>query len=177
MERLRRFRKGRTVEDVFWGYVDRRGEDECWPWKLKPHKYQGGAIFSFRGQHYTAPRVAYALANGSELPWKNCGRVGAVGIIVCHRCFNKTCCNPAHLYAGGCDDNQRDADCAILTAANVREIRRMDRVGELWRRGHPVGRPKPADAMTVPDVAMRYGVKPITIYAVLYRRIWASLSD
>jgi hypothetical protein len=86
----------------FWAHVDRSGgPDACWP-------YSGGStpggygIFSLgsrsagaRGAH----RVAYELTSG-PIP---------EGRLVCHRCDNPPCCNPAHLFVGTYADNNRDA--------------------------------------------------------------------
>jgi hypothetical protein len=45
-----------------------------------------------------AHRVAYTLTNGSI----------ADGLLICHRCDNRPCCNPDHLYAGTAKDNATD---------------------------------------------------------------------
>lgn len=45
-----------------------------------------------------AHRAAYEVAFGQIPP----------GAVVCHRCDNSLCCNPAHLFVGSVADNNRD---------------------------------------------------------------------
>jgi len=76
----------------FWQFVDRSGgPNACWPWMRGPYS-NGYGIWGHTGAH----RVALRLC-GMELP---------PGALACHRCANKRCCNPGHLYAG---DNRSNA--------------------------------------------------------------------
>lgn len=80
-------------EEEFWSRMERRGPDECWPWRFvrsttPPDSYGG---FTIRGTTYRTHRVAYTLRFG-PIP---------SGLLICHSCDNPPCCNPDHLFPGG----------------------------------------------------------------------------
>ena len=86
----------------FWGKVDRRGENECWPWTAKA-KTAGYGVLQ-RGRRgeglILSHRAAWLLTYG-ELPDDQ---------VVRHKneCHNRLCCNPAHLEIGSLADNIAD---------------------------------------------------------------------
>lgn len=76
-----------AVVGRFWGHVDKRGHDECWPWKMHCNPGGYGRFSTVRGKMFLAHRVAYALAIG-EIP---------DGLVIDHLCRNRRCCNPSHM--------------------------------------------------------------------------------
>lgn len=86
--------------DYFWANVEKRGPDECWPWKRKPTNMGYGQL-RWTDRTRQAHRVAYLLAN-DQLP---------EGLEIDHTCHDplqctqkracphRLCCNPAHLEA------------------------------------------------------------------------------
>lgn len=101
----------------FWSRVDKRGEDECWPW-IGPLDKDG------YGYHYPH-RTAWSEVNG-PIP---------EGLCILHTCDNPPCCNPCHLFCGTHADNVKDkvaknrqsvgenSGTAILTVSEVEQIR------------------------------------------------------
>lgn len=65
-----------------------RTKNACWDWQSSEGSH-GYGDFKFKGTHYLAHRAAYTLFKGT-IP---------DGMNVDHLCYNKKCCNPAHLVA------------------------------------------------------------------------------
>lgn len=115
------------------------------------------------GYTVRAHRFAYFLANGTD-PGE---------LMVCHRCDNPPCCNPAHLFLGTNQDNQRDCESkgrrakrdqsgpkngnAKLTPEQVEAIRGLIRLG--WNNSR---------------IARSYGVTHQLISRIRRGRAWGS---
>lgn len=90
-----------TIEEkyivLFWLHVDKKGEDECWPWKASTSWKEYGQ-FHVKRKHLSAHRFSYLI------------NVGPVEdeIDVLHKCNNPSCVNPKHLKKGTNLENVAD---------------------------------------------------------------------
>ena len=87
------------LEHRFWDKVDKREDDDCWPWKGACTGGGYGQIW-VNGRSRRAHLVAWELFNGSAFP---------IGVDGCHSCDNPPCCNPAHIWPGTKSQNMLDA--------------------------------------------------------------------
>lgn len=158
----------KTNRERFEAYVSPEPMSGCHLWSGAASK-AGYGNFSWRcdsGHFKTthAHRISYLLENGT-LPSDK---------VICHKCHNKLCVNPAHLYAGTQQDNIND------------ELARGTHVSQSGRRayGEAAGNSKlknhqpaeirrmHADGQRIAIIAKEYGVSLATIYAVVQNKIW-----
>jgi len=86
-----------TIEAArFWSRVD--FAETCWRWSGAILKNRGYGVVRVGGKNELAHRVAWATLHGGELPSKS----------VLHRCDNRRCVRPDHLFLGSQADNIHD---------------------------------------------------------------------
>lgn len=116
------------VTERFWKKVDRLDDISCWLWSAAT-KDNGYGYFRISRQHgmIGAHKAAWILTNGDV----------DTGLYVCHKCDNRRCCNPAHLWLGTHTQNQKDmaekrrgySPAKRLSDSDVEEIRNLLDVG------------------------------------------------
>ncbi len=97
-----------TLAERFWAKVQKT--NTCWLWLGSTRAGYGRMWFKAKGKKFSrsAPRLAWELTAG-PIPQQ---------IVVLHRCDNKLCVRPSHLFIGTQRDNKK------LTQQTVDRIRR-----------------------------------------------------
>lgn len=108
-----------TRRAVFFSNIDKRGEDECWPWLGATDK-RGYGQFKVLGRQCKAHRISFALANNAIDD----------SLLVMHSCDTPGCQNPKHLSQGTNGDNMADKTRKGRQARGAK-------LGESVRRTHP----------------------------------------
>lgn len=91
----------RSPVEKFWEKVKKT--PGCWLWTgARTGRGYGALYFQEGGKrwHKTAHRLSWEYARGA-IP---------NGLFICHHCDNPLCVNPAHLFVGTVQDNNRDRD-------------------------------------------------------------------
>jgi len=127
--------------------------DHCWGWKGRSSNRYGDLMF--RAKREKAHRVSWIIHRG-EIP---------NGLWVLHKCDNRVCSNPDHLFLGNHSDNMRDM--AIKGRSRPRSVlnpEQVVKIRELLKIGVSPAR-----------IAKDYRVSNVCIYYIKHNVTWKNL--
>lgn len=106
----------------YWAKVDRRGDDECWPWRGARTsggygQLSSGSTKRNRATLSLATHIALAI-DGKPRPSEE--------MVAMHQCDNPRCVNPRHLSWGTHDQNMADMLAKGRSGPQIRAAKSMD---------------------------------------------------
>lgn len=152
--------KAKKIVDRFWAQVD-MGMG-CWNWKGSPSGNGYGELqLAGSRKKVRAHRFSWEL---HFAPIPN-------GLFVCHRCDNRMCVNPAHLFLGTQEDNMRDAASKLrMPHGEGQHLAKLNDVSvALIRRRHSAGE-------SLAALAVEYGVTKQAVWHVVHRKTWKHIA-
>ncbi len=127
----------------------------CWLWTGSIYGSGGYGVFYGNKRTYGAHRFAFELYIG-PIP---------SGLSVCHKCDNKLCVNPDHLFLGTQSDNNMDkakkgrTGVAKLVASQVKEIKYLLN-----------------QKVDLHEIAKKYGVRSLVIHRIKWGDTWTHVN-
>ncbi len=149
----------------FWTKVNKNGpvhpvlKTRCWVWTASGIK--GYGLTAFNGRVWRAHRLSWLLHTGR--PPVHC---------ILHKCDNRACCNPAHLFDGALEENVAD-----MVAKNRQAKGERIASAKLTSLQAVTIRIRVANGEAKKAMAREYGVDPASIRSLIRGDTWRYAED
>lgn len=141
------------VASRFWSKVAKLPRNSCWEWQASRRK-DGYGNFGIRHEGvFYAHRVAWSLSTQ-----KNPGTLS-----VLHKCDNRRCVRPSHLYLGTRQQNSRDS---LLRDRRILKLRTID---------IPKIRSLLASGLDQQAIATRFNITQSTVSRIKTGAYWSAV--
>ncbi len=135
----------------FWNKVNISLKNECWEWT--GHLYHNG----YGQKRYKLGKKTYTFKVNRLSYYFEHGKIPQ-GLLICHHCDNKKCCNPSHLYAGTVKQNTRDY---IERGTNKINMKIANEIRESAKLG-----------LSIKDISKKYNINTCSISQILRNISW-----
>ncbi len=152
------------VTERFWSFVRKSAPNGCWAWT--GCKFNGYGRLQVGHRSVIAHRISWEIHNG-QIP-QNDSYFGSMCVL--HKCDNRKCVNPEHLFLGTHSDNNKDRAKKGRSKPRMGEshgqAKLTDDIVKTIRREWALG------VVEQKSMANKYGVTPVVISRVIARKSW-----
>ena len=145
----------------FWAKVRRGADNECWVWTASRNRKEGYGRFWIAKRKMPAHRVSWVIAFGNVED----------GACVLHRCDNRLCVNPKHLFEGTLKENTDD----MRKKGRQRWRKAGEAIAKLCREQVEMFRSEKANGASLPQLAAKYGISETHARRIANGSRWKNL--
>ena len=132
----------------------------CWVWQAATFRTGYGQFNPAKsGKPTTAHRFSWQLHHGV---------IGDPKIFVCHKCDNRLCCNPSHLFLGSAADNSAD----MVSKNRGRNVPSFGEKNSSAKITAKDARAIFSDERTQSQIADDFGITQACVSLIKRRRTW-----